>query len=185
MHSLGLAKAFFDRKFLFCYKLLTERPKHQIAGTEINLEDLKKPYRTTALISSAIIASLFIYIVVTVIIKAQYVSFEGFASSFNLTPLRYGLYVLALIQLMIIIKIRGILFKKTSFENIEEVIIKLSRTSIITSALCEVPALFGLILFLLGGSSRDFYILVIWSGFLFLLYFPRYSNWEKWAKSVR
>ncbi len=149
------------------------------------MEDLKKAYLTSTIVNSAIIASLLVYVAVTEIIKAQYVSFEGFVSSLNLTPLRYGLYVLALIQLMVIIKIRGILFKKTSFENIEEVIIKLSRASIITSALCEVPALYGLILFLLGGYSKDFYILLIWSGFLFFLYFPRYSNWKKWAMNGR
>jgi hypothetical protein len=156
-----------------------------MAGAEINLEYLKKAYRTSTLISSAIIGSLFIYLVVEEIIKAQYVPFEGFVSGFNSTPLRYALYVLAVAQLAVIIKIRGILLKKDAFENIERVTIKLTRTSIITSALCEVPALYGLILFLLSGLSRDFYILLIWSGFLFFLYFPRYSDWEKWARSVR
>ena len=149
------------------------------------MEDLKKAYRTSTIINSAVMASLFIYLIVKEIIKAQYEHFEGFVSSFNLTPLRYALYVLALVQLVVIIKIRGILLKRVSFENIEEVISKLSRTSIITSALCEVPALYGLILFLLSGSSKDFYIFLIWSGFLFFLYFPRYSNWEKWAQGVR
>lgn len=181
----GMNSVFFDRKPLFCYKFLTVRHKNQMAGAEINLEDLKKAYRASTLISSVIIASLFIYLIVKEIIKAQYEPFKGFIRDFDWSPLRYALYVLALVQLVVIIKIRGILLKKASFENIEEVINKLSRTSIITSALCEVPAMYGLILFLLSGSSKDFYILLIWSGFLFFLYFPRYSNWEKWAMNVR
>jgi hypothetical protein len=149
------------------------------------MEDLKKAYLTSTIVYSAIIASLVVYVVAAEMIKAQYEPFEGFVKGFDLPPLSYALYVLALVQLVVIVKIRGILLKKASFENIEEVINKLSRTSIITSALCEVPAMYGLILFLLSGSSKDFYILLIWSGFLFFLYFPRYSNWEKWAESFR
>ncbi len=149
------------------------------------MEDLKKAFLTSTIVHSAIIASLIVYVVVTEIIKAQYAPFEGFVSGFHLAPLRYALYVLALVQPMVIIKIRSILLKKATSENKKEVIVKLSRTSIITSSLCEVPAMYGLILFLLSGSGKDFYMLLIWSGFLFFLYFPRYSNWERWVKSVR
>lgn len=148
------------------------------------MEDLKKAYQTSTIVNSAIMASLFIYVIVAEIIKARYEPFEGFVRDSNLHPLRYSLYALALVQLVVIIKIRGILLKKDSFNSMEDVIIRLSRASIITSALCEVPAIFGLILFLLGGRSKDFYILLVWSGILFFLYFPRYSNWEKWARSV-
>jgi hypothetical protein len=148
------------------------------------MEDLKKAYRTSALINSAIIASLLIYLIVAEMIKIQYEPFEGFVRDLNLDPLRYALYALALVQLVVIIKIRGILMKKDTFNSMEDVIIRLSRASIITSSLCEVPAIFGLILFLLSGMSKDLYILLVWSGILFFLYFPRYSNWKKWARNV-
>jgi hypothetical protein len=149
------------------------------------MEDLKKAYLTSTIVNSAIIASLVVYVVVAEMIKAQYEPFEGFVKGFDLPPLRYALYVLALVQLMVMIKIRGILLRKISFDGPEEAISRLSRTSLITSALCEAPAIFGLVLYLLGGLSRDFYVLLAWSGFLFFLYFPRYSNWESWVKSAR
>lgn len=148
------------------------------------MDNLKRAYRTSVIIHNAVIASLFIYIILAEMIRRQFEPFEGFVNGFDFPLLRYALYVLALVQLVVIIKIRGILLKKGSIDDMEDVISKLSRTSIVTSALCEVPAIYGLILFLLGGSSRDFYILLIWSGVLFFLCFPRYSNWEKWAGSV-
>ena len=55
----------------------------------------------------------------------------------------------------------------------------LVRTSIVTSAFCEMIALLGLVHAFLGGSGMDFYLL--WGGALVLsgIYFPRKSAWRE------
>jgi hypothetical protein len=55
--------------------------------------------------------------------------------------------------------------------------------SMISAALCEVPVILGWVLFFLSGNVRDFYILLFISLVLFVLYFPRFSNWEEWIKA--
>ena len=49
------------------------------------------------------------------------------------------------------------------------------RASILTSTLCEIPAVLGVALVLLTGSRRDFLYLTGLSLLFFLLYFPRGS----------
>jgi len=55
---------------------------------------------------------------------------------------------------------------------------RLLQTSILTSTLCEVPAILGLVMVLLTGSHRDFHYLLFLSLVLFVFYFPRLSFWE-------
>jgi hypothetical protein len=54
---------------------------------------------------------------------------------------------------------------------------RLLQTSILTSALCEVPAILGLVMVLMTGSHRDFHYLLFLSLVLFVFYFPRRSFW--------
>jgi hypothetical protein len=58
---------------------------------------------------------------------------------------------------------------------------RLSRASVVTSALAEIPAVLGLVLFLLTGLSRDFYPLLFVSLFLEFMYFPRLRVWQDLA----
>lgn len=53
---------------------------------------------------------------------------------------------------------------------------------IVTYALCEAPALFGLVLFFLGRNPSDFHIFQLISLFFFAAYFPRFSQWEEWYR---
>jgi len=147
------------------------------------IKDMKKAYQTTTIINSAIMASLVIYVVVVEIMKARFEPFEGLIDNFDFIPLRYALYALAMANLIVIVQIRKVLLKKASFDDSRDAIERLRRTSIITSAFCEIPAIMGLILFLLSGLRRDFYLLLVLSFIFVFLFFPRYSNWEEWVRS--
>ena len=64
---------------------------------------------------------------------------------------------------------------------------ELQRTAVITYALAEAPAVYGLVLFFLSGSSWDFYAPLAWAPLawalvLLLLHFPRRSEWETWTR---
>ncbi len=55
---------------------------------------------------------------------------------------------------------------------------KLVMATVVTFALCEAVALFGLVLFLLKGNAMDFYTFMFLSLFYFWLFFPKYPDWE-------
>ncbi len=56
----------------------------------------------------------------------------------------------------------------------------LART-IVQYALCEVPAVLGLVAYFLNGIRGDFYLLMLLSLFLFAVHFPKYGRWEELA----
>ena len=146
------------------------------------MNDLKIAYRFSVIIGGAIIASLFIYVVVIEFIKSQFRPFSGFAHLYNVGTIRYIFYGLAIVQVIVIRLLRGFLLRKTPEDDLKTLIGKLQKTSLLTSALCEGPAIYGLVLFLLSGYSMDFYVLLFVSLVLMFMYFPKYHQWEAWLK---
>jgi hypothetical protein len=142
--------------------------------------DLKKEHQITVTIASAMIAALFTYALVVEAIKYQYQPFTGFAP---LSPgnTREGLFAGALLMLVAIRIIRNMVLKKTPNDTVKTLVTKLKTATIITSVLCEVPALLGLVLFLMGGQHKDFYILTLYSLTLMVLYFPKYNHLQAWV----
>jgi hypothetical protein len=60
----------------------------------------------------------------------------------------------------------------------------LPQAAILTFALCEAVAVFGLVLFLLTGNSLDFYLFFAGSLFMFYIFFPKYETWEKIVRAA-
>ncbi len=145
------------------------------------MSDLRKAYQVASLINISVVGSLIIYIVIVEIIRRQFEHFISFVDPSEFTKLRYILYGIAVFNVFIIRIFRGLLLRKSSSDDSKALRVKLLRSSILTSALCEVPAIFGLVLFFIAGSVRDFYYLCFVSLILVFLYFPRFRNWEGWA----
>jgi F0F1-type ATP synthase membrane subunit c/vacuolar-type H+-ATPase subunit K len=59
---------------------------------------------------------------------------------------------------------------------------KLQAAAMVTFALCEVPAVIGLVLYFIGGNMTNFYLFLMISLFCFAAYFPRFSQWEEWYR---
>ena len=97
------------------------------------------------------------------------------------TGLRYLLYGLA-VSMFFVIKFarNAILPKKTGPGAVpsDARAYRLLIADIVTAALCESVAIFGLAMFLLVRQIADFYTLVFISLAYFLYFFPRYSQWE-------
>ena len=147
-----------------------------------NQNDFKRAYKLSAVIGIGIGSSLLIYVVVVEIMKSQLAFFTGLATFPDMRILRYALYGLSIVNVLILRIIRGVLLRKFPMDNRQALIAKLQRSSILSTALCEGPAIYGLILFLLGGLRRDFYFLLIVSLVLLFMYFPRIKNWEAWME---
>ena len=149
------------------------------------LEILKRSYRTAAIVAWSFFSMLVVYVVLTEVIRASFDPFLGVGERFDYIKYRYLFYILSAASIIIIRFLRGVLLRKKRTEDIQRTAAKLLRTSVITSALSELPALFGFFLFILSGISRDFYILVFVSLFLMFMFFPRYSQWRAWAEEGR
>ena len=145
--------------------------------------DLKKAYRTSVIFYIAFMLSLIIYLIVFAVLKARIPEFQGMMEKIDFPWLRFAFYGLGLVQIFLIKFIRETATKSLTTVDVQILIQHLQRVSMISAVLCEVPAMLGWVLFFLSGNSQDFYFLMIVSFFLFVIYFPRLSNWEKWVKS--
>ena len=57
---------------------------------------------------------------------------------------------------------------------------RLVTAAIVTYALCEFVAVYGLVLFLSQGNTSDFYFFLALSFACFGIHFPKYRPWEVW-----
>jgi hypothetical protein len=149
-----------------------------------DLSGLRKAYRTSSLVGAAVIASLFLYAVVVEVGRAWLKPFLGFARVENALVLRYAFYAAAIVIVISSRILNSLILRKSRQDDPKAIIRKLSLAAIVSMALGEGPAVIGLTLFLLGGFSRDFYMLLIVSLFLEFMYFPRLRNWENYLKDL-
>ena len=146
-------------------------------------QDLKKAYKTSAILYVAFMLSLVIYLVVFEALKAQIPDFTGMMEKIDFPWLRYAFYALGLLQVFLIKFIRETATKSITTVEAKFLINHLQKMSMVSATLCEVPVILGLVLFFLSGNAKDFYVLLIVSFLLFVMYFPRVTNWEEWIKS--
>jgi hypothetical protein len=140
--------------------------------------ELNRVFRTTLMVSWALLASLFIYGLIVELIKSQLGPFSGFAPPSRPQSLRYIFYGAAVGAAVLVRFVNRTMFKPSPEEGPPHLIARLGRTTVLTAALGELPAVLGLGLFLLTGSSRDFYILGFVSLVLEFMYFPRLKVWQ-------
>jgi hypothetical protein len=143
--------------------------------------DLRRDYRVTAVVAAAMIVSLAAYAAVVVVFQSQHEDFSGFAPE-RISGLREGFLVAILFVLIGIRMSRKAILTKERGDTSRTLVNRLRLATITTFAMCEVPAILGLVLFLLGGSSKDFYSLALVSLAFMVLYFPRYRHWETWVR---
>jgi F0F1-type ATP synthase membrane subunit c/vacuolar-type H+-ATPase subunit K len=145
---------------------------------EKHTEDLKRVYRLATILGIAMISSLFIYALIVEFIKVKVNININFPSSM-VDLLRYVFFGIAIGEFLLITFLRSRMVSGApSLAKIQ----KLLSMTILTYALCESVAIYGLILFLIGGRRFDFYSLMILSLIFFAIYFPRYAQWEEWLQ---
>jgi F0F1-type ATP synthase membrane subunit c/vacuolar-type H+-ATPase subunit K len=143
---------------------------------ERHTEEIKRRYRLATIIGIAMISSLVIYALIVEFIK---VNINIILPSSVVDLLRYLFFTIAIVEFIFIRFLRS---QMVSGVPSPAKIQKLFNMTIITYALCESIAIYGLILFLIGGRRFDFYSLMILSLIFFAIYFPRYAQWEEWLK---
>ncbi|MGQ9687407.1 MAG: hypothetical protein ACUVXF_01260 [Desulfobaccales bacterium] len=134
--------------------------------------DLKLRYFTANLIALALIASVFVYAGVVEVVQRLLAPFTGVA---GLTPSQFQVlkYLFVALGLGTFFLIR-FLQKILSGRAVE----RLFQAALVTLALCESVAVYGLLLFLLAGNPLDFYVFMFLSLFYFWVFYPKYRDWE-------
>ena len=131
---------------------------------------LEAAYRNAAIICGAMAASTVLYALVVAVIG------DG---DFMMGVT--ALWTAALVEAGLIGLVRRALLARSRGEGAAAQARRLITTSVVTAALAEVPAILGLVLFMLWGLSGDFYALFALSLALGAIYFPRLDGWREWA----
>jgi len=144
-------------------------------------QTVKQAFRATTIIATAMIVSLAVYVVIVEVLRRQQEGFTGCApaSAQHLPDIFMGVALLLIIAIQ---KSRNTLLKIRPTDQIEAKLRKLTMATIVTYALSEIPAIMGLVLFLLGGYVTEFYMLLTLSALMMGLHFPKAEHWAVWFR---
>lgn len=151
---------------------------------ETGNDALKTAYKTTVIIGIAMIASVVVYVVMAEILRGNMSQWRGFV--FSTKDALYDYLRIAFLALGIFFPIvissilRSVMLTPEKLANPVSTFVSYS---IITFALCESPAIYGLVLFLLAGNIMDMYIFAAISLALLAVFFPRYSRWTELVRA--
>jgi hypothetical protein len=148
-----------------------------------NEDQWLRAYRTNLIISGAMAASLLVYAIIVEIMKFQDLKLQLIPADF-LDKLRFVFVFFAFASYFIIDFCRKKLLTKSAADTAGALLGRLTLTNIISLALAELPALFGLMLFLGSGESKDFYLLLLISVLLFYAFFPRAGFWASFSRGI-
>ncbi len=128
-------------------------------------------------IHAALMASLPVYLLLVLVMLPRMQGLPAAGSDSRFALLRYIFYGAAVGIVLLIRRIQTWFAPRPGVSSAERTA-RLLQVSILSSSLCEVPAILGLTLELLAGWRRDFYFLLILSLALFVIYFPRRTFWN-------
>jgi hypothetical protein len=152
-------------------------------------DELDRGCRQAQLIGGMLVLALGTYASVIELIRTQRAPFSGFAPAVPLDLLRPALAVMAVLGLVAVKIVRsnvlaGRIAVRSSTSGMTPVVHRLLTASVVTLAICESIAIYGFVLFLLGGRRADFYGFAAFALLAFARYFPRRSLWEAWARQA-
>jgi hypothetical protein len=145
-------------------------------------DELGRHLKAARMVAAAIIASMVVYLAVVEVLRAALKPFRGLATVADAQPVRYAVFGGAAAVILLILVLRPRLFRRKEGEGPAAGLMRLQRAALLTMVLAEVPAILGLVLFLIGGSAADFYKLLFASLVLAFIHFPRRSAWEESLK---
>ena len=91
---------------------------------------------------------------------------------------------LALALGVVVVVVAGVMRRVTLARGGGPPAARLLAASVVASALAKAPAVFGLVAYILTGLPTASYALFVLSFAALLFYFPRWSQWEDWAKTL-
>ncbi len=136
-------------------------------------------YAIAVLCGIVMIVSVLANVFVVEMIKSQFHPFRGYApipDVFNY--LRYTMLAVAASFYFLIRYVNNKVLSSPLVRSLG--LLKLIAGALAVYVLCLFVAIHGLVLFLVQGSSIDFYMFLIISLCYFAVFFPKYSKWKVW-----
>jgi len=150
--------------------------------------DLPARCRLAQMIGGALVAAVVVYAILVEVLRARRGGFAGFAPGVPIDVLRTVFIVLAVVDLAVIRFIRSRILNPPAragqpVGSVPPMTQRFLNASVVSLSLCLAIAIYGLVLFLLGGRPVDFYSFAIVALLGLAVFFPRQSQWEEWARS--
>ena len=142
------------------------------------MDDLKKQYRGALFIALSMFACLFIYAALVEFLRTG-PNAPTPQNGPQMDLIRMILFAAAALSAVASFLVKKLILAGASGKTAPGP--KLLGATVVSFALCESLAIYGLVLFFLTGGTLDFFILLGCSFILFVLNFPRYSSWEEYA----
>jgi F0F1-type ATP synthase membrane subunit c/vacuolar-type H+-ATPase subunit K len=143
-------------------------------------DELAKACRTAQVIGVAMLVSLGLYALVANLIQQAHAPFAGFTPGAPHDLLRWIFVALALAGLGLTRVVQRAVFANQALP----VLGRLTSAAVVALAQCEAIAVYGLVLFLLAGRVRDYYMFAALALVGFALYFPRREAWAEQARAM-
>lgn len=138
-------------------------------------ERLKKAWLAATIAAAGIIAGIVFYTVVVEVLRGM--GYKPPLQPPAADAAKYALYCIG-VSALAVLKMAEI--KLGGKKNDPEATVKaLTTLAIVRAALCELPSIAGLLIFLLTGERLAFYLLVVFSVGLEIYNFPRLAQWEE------
>jgi len=153
--------------------------------------ELKKSYKSFAIVGKIlIVAALASPIVIEYLIRAGFSLSDGPPPADIAATLRYAFLGVVLLDAALAASIKSrMLSGKMPIQaspgqkaNMPEPVTRLRSATAIGYAFSASALIFGIILFIIGLNRLDFYIFLVISLILFAINYPRYEQWEEYAK---
>ncbi len=157
--------------------------KEDIMPQRLERSPLEIRHRIAAVLAAAAMASLLIYVLVSELALGREFRPVLDLRRDSVLALRYIFFGSAAAAVVLLRILRGLVLRKRPGEEEESLGRKLLLASILTTALSEVPAILGFVLFILTGLRRDFFVLCAVSLVLLFMYFPRLVHWREWTSA--
>ncbi len=156
-------------------------------------ESLQKGRRTAVLIGCVMVFLVLLYAVFVEYITWSKAPFAGFSPLHPdvFDKLRLVLLGVCLLDFAMIPYLRNSVLSSQNRARTTQTGRPLTPTdrlvsaSTISFALCEAIAIYGLVLFLINGARRDFYIFFCLSLLAFAVHFPREERWLEWTRKIK
>ncbi|HEX5130945.1 MAG TPA: hypothetical protein VFX92_00510 [Candidatus Krumholzibacteria bacterium] len=158
--------------------MTTPTPLH---ATEIPAQRIDAAHRQATIITGVIGGSLVVYAALIEALRRVLPpagDFDGF------DMLRIALFAISGVLVFTSTVLKGVLLRNPPPDG-EMRIARLRTAAIITAAFAEVPAILGVVLFVLGRTSSDFYILLVVSVYMLVRHFPRREQWDHYIRGTR
>ena len=143
-------------------------------------DELARVCRQAQLIGGMLVLTVPVFAFVVEMLRTNQAPFLGFSPKAPLGLLRFVFATMAVLILVIVNFVRKQIVAGPAAGR-APLPQRLLTASIVALAMCEAIAIYGVVLFLLGGQRGDFYGFAAFALLGFAVYFPRRSQWEAWA----